>query len=175
MSVPDSRLANVLLGNNPRPTSKTGWSKLSGREVDIASFDYGEYDWSVACNQSRIGPGTVGWIYRSDGSYGHLAGLIVFSDDPQTEQEPGGDVDYCAGLLWRLPREWWVDGARIASRGWPAKRAPFGTRARRFRNGERLDESEARLLRKELHRVAQDWLLAQVAIQTSGAPGSVQP
>jgi hypothetical protein len=159
-----SQLANVLLGNNPSPTAKTGWSKVSGREFDLLSFDYGPGDWSIACNQKLIGPGTVGWIYRSDGSFGHLAGLIIFDGVPLPQTEPGGAVDYCSGMLWRLPREWWVDGARIASRGWPAKRAPFGTRTRRFRNGESLSEVEEAVLWNELHEVARDWLLANVAL-----------
>jgi hypothetical protein len=88
----EPQLAKVLPGNNPSPTSKTGWSKLSGREFDLLSFDYGQDGWSIACNQTLIGPGTIGWIYRSDGSFGHLAGLIMFECRPKGHKEPGGTV-----------------------------------------------------------------------------------
>ena len=121
-----------------RPISKTGWSNLSGREFDLLSLDYGHDAWSIACNQTLIGPGTIGWIYRFDGTFGHLAGLIVFDGRPKGHKEPGGTVHYCAGMLWRLPLEWWVDAARIAASGRPTCRAPFGGSARRFRNGERM-------------------------------------
>jgi hypothetical protein len=44
------------------------------REFDLLSFDYRRDGWSVACNQTLIGPRTIGWTYRSDGPFGHLAG-----------------------------------------------------------------------------------------------------
>lgn len=150
------QLSDVLLGNNPQPTAKTGWSKLSERAYDVLSHDYGPGDWSVACNLERIGIGTVGWIYRSDGSYGHLAAMIIFDGEPYSMQEAGGIAHYCDGLLWRLPREWWVDGARIGPAGWSG-RSPFG-KLRRFRNGEELKTADRAVLFSMLHPVARHWL-----------------
>jgi hypothetical protein len=156
------QLSDVLLANNPKPTAKTGWSNLSRREYDVLSHDHGSGNWSVACNLERIGPGTVGWIYRADGSFGHLAALIVFEDQPYPLKEPGGVVHYCDGLLWRLPREWWVDGARIRlDAGWSG-RSPFG-KMQRFRNGEELKAPDRAVLFTMLHPVAKMWLADQLA------------
>lgn len=150
-------LQDVLLTNNPHPTPQTAWSKLSHRAYDLLTWDYGPGGWSLACNIPQIGPGTTGWICRSDGSHGHLAGLIVFDDQPYEELEPGGPVHYCDGWLWRLPREWWIDGARIGTDPRWAGRAPFGE-VRRFRNGERLKQTHREVLWDLLHPVAREWI-----------------
>lgn len=151
------QLNDVLLGNNPRPTPQSAWSRVSHREYDLLTWDYNPGSWSVACHLSRIGPGTVGWIYRADGSYGHVAGLIVFSDLPYQQKEPGGTAHYCDGLLWRLPREWWIDGARVhVDKRWSG-RAPFGE-VRRFRNGEYLRPNDRQILWNLLHPVAREWI-----------------
>jgi hypothetical protein len=153
----NGRLNDVLLGNNPRPTAQTAWSKLSHREYDLLTWDYGHGSWSLGCNAGRIGPGTVGWIYRSDGSYGHLAGLIIFMGLSKQYSEPGGPVNYCDGWLWRLPREWWIDGARVrVDKRWSG-RAPFGD-VRRFRNGEYLKSHDREVLWDLLHPVAREWI-----------------
>lgn len=60
-----TQLDDVLLSNNPKPTTKTGWAKLSQREYDFVTWDFGPASWSVACNRDRVGPGTVGWIHRA--------------------------------------------------------------------------------------------------------------
>lgn len=162
------QLSDVLLGNNPHPTPHSAWIKASHRTDDLLSWDYGLSNWSIACNIGRIGPGTVGWIYRTDGSYGHLAGLIVFSDRPWPENEPGGVVHYCDGWLWRLPREWWIDGARVhADKDWSG-RAPFGN-IRRFRNGESLNPGDRAILAKLLHPVALGWIATTVDGQPNGS------
>lgn len=151
-------LSDVLLGNNPSPTTKTGWSKRSGREYDLLTWDYGPMSWSVECNLSRIGRGTVGWIHRTDGSWGHIAGIIVFDGESEDVDELGGASHYHKGVLWRLPIEWWIDGARIHLAGWSA-RAPFGgSKVRRFRNGESLNASDVAVLERLLHPVAVAWL-----------------
>lgn len=151
------RLHDVLLGNNPRPTKMSGWHRLSQRRYDLAAWDYGPSNWNIACNVARIGPATVGWIHRSDGSHGHLAGLIVFTHKPDPVAEPGGSTHYCDGLLWRLPREWWIDGARVTAHPAWTNRAPFGP-TRRFRNGEELSASCRAVLASLLHPVAREWL-----------------
>lgn len=152
------RLDNVLLGNNPSPTSKTAWSNRSGREYDLLTWDYGDGGWSVECNLGRIGPGTVGWIYRADGGWGHVAGVIVFDGSPYAAKERGGTSHYCDGVMWRLPLEWWIDGARVQLAGW-SHRAPFAaTGVRRFRNGESLQAHDVEVLEHLLHPVAMDWL-----------------
>ncbi|MDF2092594.1 hypothetical protein P0Y31_09580 [Knoellia sp. 3-2P3] len=159
---PRPQLDDVLLSNNPKPTSKTGWAKLSQREYDFVTWDFGVASWSIACNRDRVGPGSVGWIHRADGSFGHLAGLIVFDDTPSSVREPGGTVDHCTGILWRLPREWWIDGARVALHPAWSGRAPFGA-TRRFRNGEQLKIQDRDVLWEMLHPVARDWVEAEVA------------
>jgi hypothetical protein len=158
-------LDHVLLGNNPSPTAKTGWSKLSGRVYDLVTWDYGPSDWSVTCNLKNVGPGTVGWIYRSDGSFGYIAGLIVFSSTPQPQQEAKGVVHYCEGLLWRLPREYWIDVARVSAHkaGWSG-RSPFKT-VKRFANGEQLKTPDKLILWDLLHPVAQAWISSEVSRQ----------
>lgn len=39
-SIETGRLSDVLLSNNPHPTGKTGWTKLSHREYDLLTWDY---------------------------------------------------------------------------------------------------------------------------------------
>lgn len=151
------QLSDVLLGNNPSPTAKTGWTRRSGRTYDLLTWDYDWGSWSIACNKERISLGTIGWIYRSDGSFGHLAGLIVFGEETSDEGRGARRVYYRSGWLWRLPREWWVDGARIAAHPDWAGRAPFGA-VRRFRNGEELRSRHREIVWQHLHPIAQEWV-----------------
>jgi hypothetical protein len=145
----------MSFGNNPHPSGKTGWTQLSHREYDLRTWDYGEGNWSVTCNRQRVGPGTLGWIHRADGSHGHLAGLIVFTDVPQPQDEPGGTAYYGDGWLWRLPREWWIDGARVsAQHGWSG-RALFGP-TRRFRTAKNSGPTTVRSCTASSRRPAMD-------------------
>jgi hypothetical protein len=113
----------MLFASNPNPDFKAGWSALSGRSYDVRSADYSDDDdWSLACNIDRAGAGTVGWIHRADGSFGHLAALIVFHGYTRTLKEHGNEITYSSGNLWRLPAEWWIDGARITASRWSGAR-----------------------------------------------------
>jgi hypothetical protein len=160
-----TRLDHVLLASNPSPDLKGGWSAMSRRSYDVRTADFSEHDdWSLACNVDRVGAGTVGWIHRADGSFGHLAALIVFAGRTWTQKEHRSELTYSSGTLWRFPAEWWVDGARIAASGWSG-RAPYG-RHRRFRNGEKIEPSDVHVLRLLLHPVARTWLEATVTAVT---------
>jgi hypothetical protein len=159
------QLSDVLLGNNPHPHPQHGgWPKLAGRSYDLLEWDYGYGSWSVGCNLDRIGKGTLGWIYRADGSWGRLAGLIVFgTDEAESVREKRGVVHYQNGWLWRLPLEWWIDGARIHESGWTKRRAPFGGEIRHFQNGVSLDINDVDVLWRLLNPVAQEWVNATIS------------
>jgi hypothetical protein len=80
----------------------------------------------------------------------------------RSRSNPGGTVWYVPGALFPLPREWWIDGARLHLAGWP-QRAPFGAGAtgRRmavFRSGEALPQDAVELLDIYLHAVAREWV-----------------
>jgi hypothetical protein len=156
-------VADVILGCNPNPVPGTsGWSERTGRVFDVFDEDYGPGDWSLSChdgvvsNSRRVvGPGTVGWVHRSDGAWGHLAGVIVFNGDPRLEAD---DEVYCDGVMFRFPVEWWIPGEDINTAGW-SNRAPWGdTTPRRYRNGEELKTADAAVLQRLLHPVALDWV-----------------
>jgi hypothetical protein len=114
------------------------------------------------CNRPRVGPGTVGWIYVADGRYGYLTGLIVFNEYPVETLHDNAAVHYCGGHLWRLPREWWIGGARVRLAPDWSGRGPFSRQAR-IQNGEELRDGDHRVLRELLHPVAREWIDGKVA------------
>jgi len=153
-------LDDILLGSNKN--ASTGWSAVADRHYDITLDNYGTGGWSVAWNVDKVGGRTIGWIVRADGNWGHVAGLLAVTAEPQPQVEPYGTVHYVPGVLFPLPREWWIDGARLNLAGWP-RRSPFGvsrhgTRMARFRNGERLVAAATLLMFARLHPVAQAWV-----------------
>jgi hypothetical protein len=155
-------LPNVLIGDNPTEASR--WTEHTGQVFDILGKEYGISDWSIRVRNRNIGPGTVGWMYRADGDWGHLAAIMVFGLTPEedTYVEPSNrKLRYRQGVLFPLPREWWVDGARIHQHGW-SSRAPWGGKIRRFQNGEQLSAGDVQVLRGLLHPVASEWLDATV-------------
>jgi len=155
--VSSNHLQHVLLGCNPNSNLQSGWSSKSLRTHDVLADAYDDRgDWSIAGNITGIGPGTIGWIYRADGSFGHPAGLIAFDGDQDEFIEHGNKITYGRGWLFPLPWEWWVDGARISASTWSG-RAPFG-KIRRFRKGERISTADAAVLRNLLHPVARIWI-----------------
>jgi hypothetical protein len=156
----------VYLGNNPNARMTSGWSGLSGRTYDIADWDYGLTGWSTACNfptpkgpnqAARIAAGSQAPVARSNGGWGHVAALAVFTGRQDKVREPHGLVTYAEAMIWTLPREWWIHGADIAShRSYPSS-APF---VRRRRNGERLTDVEVQVIRQLLGDAAPaalDW------------------
>jgi hypothetical protein len=156
-------VSDVLLGCNPAPAPGTGgWSGRTGRVFDMLLEDYGPGDWSLSChdgvlrNSRRVvGPGTIGWIYRSNGDWGHLAGIAVFIDQPHLEVD--GEV-YCDCTLFPLPVDWWLEGDEINAAGW-SNRAPWGdTTPRRCQNGEELSAADTALLERLIHPVARAWV-----------------
>lgn len=155
-----AQLTDILLGSNKRASS--GWAASTGRSFDVLMDDYGPGNWSIACNKKRIVPGTIGWIVRSDGGWGHIAGILAITEDHEDVKEPHGTVTYARGIIFPLPREWWIDGARLHLDGWDT-RAPFGLtnaggRLARFRAGESLDDHLVALIEQHLHSVALDWV-----------------
>lgn len=155
-----TQLADVLLSSSKKAT--TGWAALTGRTYDVTLDDYGASNWSVACNLAKIDVGTIGWIARADGNWGHIAGLLAVQDQPYKQIEANGEVWYAPGVVFPLPREWWVDGARLHLGGWP-NRAPFGrgSSGRRmavFRSGESVPGSAVALIEHLLHPVVLEWV-----------------
>jgi len=156
------RLTDVLLGSNWNATS--GWAATAGRSYDVALARYGHGRWSVACNLTRIDDGTIGWIIRADGTWGHVAGVLAVSGLPEPTREAGGIVQYVPGLLFPLPRDWWLDGARLQLDGWQTA-APFGlsaagNRMAQFQGGQTLGDHHVALIEQHLHPVALDWIEA---------------
>ncbi len=152
-------LSDVLLGSNWNAT--TGWSATAGRSYDIALAHYStKARWSVACNLNRIDAGTIGWIIRADGTWGHVAGLLAVSGPPKPIREAGGTVHYVPGLLFPLPRDWWLDGARLQLDGWqtaaPVGLSAAGNRMARFQGGQVLDGAHVALIEQHLLPVALD-------------------
>ena len=91
--MPRTRLAHVLLSNKPKPDFKGGWPAMSHRNYDVREADYDTDDgWSLACDVDRVGAGTVGWIHRADGAFGHLAALIVFDGRIRARREHGNKI-----------------------------------------------------------------------------------
>lgn len=158
-----AQLTDILLGSSKSAT--TGWAATTGRSYDVLMADYGPAEWSIGCNANRIGEGTIGWIVRSDGHWGHVAGILAVEDRYDEVEEENGLVMYVPGTLFPLPREWWIDGARLHLDGWLA-RAPFGrsasgNRLARFRGGESLDQDLVALIEDQLHEVALEWVAAR--------------
>ena len=64
------------------------------------------------------------------------------------------------GLVFPLPREYWIDGARIQfnpkERWEPA--GPFKPWPSNYANGVALSDSNAAILRRQLHPVVTEWL-----------------
>lgn len=154
------QLSDILLGSNK--DSGRGWAQVAARSFDVLLSDYGKGSWSVGCNLERIDRGTIGWIVRSDGGWGHLAGVLAVDGPPAPEREPGGTVHYAPGLLFPFPREWWIDGARLNLAGWPSA-APFGSkrtggRMAQFRSGQELHRDGLRLIESRLHPLLLDWV-----------------
>lgn len=157
------RLTDVILGCNPAPTSGgRGWGGRTRRVCDIDGEAYGPGAWSLSChdgvihNSTRVvGPGTLGWIYRSDGGWGHLAGLIGFTGHPYLAAD--GEV-YCEGVLFPLPTEWWLPGEDINAAGW-SNRAPWGdTTPTRFQNGQELVTADISVLEGLIHPAVRAWV-----------------
>ena len=156
-----------MIGCNPNPTFREGWSSKSGRAFNV--MDEPPYDkhsdWSIASNKYRIKRGTVGWMHLFNGADGHLVGLLIFSGKPRPEEETNRrtgeqfEITYGPGSLWRMPQEWWVPGRRIQAHPEWSDAAPYTSRrVKRFANGMALAESDAAVLRNFLHRDAQGWL-----------------
>lgn len=149
-----TQLEHVLLGSTPGPRSR--WAQATGRTYDIRVDEYGRQDYAVSVNIDRIGAGTVGWICHRDGGLGALAGLIIFSGE-EAEEEPASGVTYKPGIIWPLPREYWIDGGRLRARRW--RGAPFKEAPNRFQNGQEAKPDNVKLIYKELAPVVRDWLL----------------
>ena len=147
-----TRLKDVILGCNPNATGTTGgWNGGPGRVFDVFGEPYGPGNWSLSCNVRVVGPGTIGWIGRSDGDWGDLAGIIGFTGHPSRHSDR--EV-YCEGILFALPFEWWIPGKDINAAGW-SNRAPWGdTTPRRCRSGEELAAPDVAVLERLLHPVA---------------------
>ena len=136
-----SQLGDVLLGD--RQGDSSPWSKATGREYDIRAGAYGLSSYAVTVNRDRVGPGTTGWICFRDGSFGYIAGLCIFTGATQAKGADG--IAYAPGLIYPLPREYWIDGARIQLSKWSG-RAPFKAPPNRFRNGEAIETSDVAVL-----------------------------
>lgn len=152
--VPRTQLDHVLLGSTPGERSR--WAQATGRAYDIRVDEYGPQDYSVSVNIDRIRRGTVGWICHRDGGLGAIAGLIVFSSG-KVEHEPESGVNYLPGVIWPLPREYWIDGGRLMQRGWTG--SPFKTGPSQFRNGQEAKPENMKILYREIAPVVADWLL----------------
>jgi hypothetical protein len=146
-----SFLTDILLGSNP--TDESRWTQRTGWLADIAQVGCKDGDWTVKCNLSCSGPGTVGWFARfGDEGRPPLAGFIVCSGPPleyEFEDKIGSLVRewYLSGHLHGWTPQLWVSGSDIEAAGWPATRAPWGsTSVYQFRNGERLDSDCVKLL-----------------------------
>lgn len=151
-------LEDVLLASNKLATA--GWAAKAQRQFDVLLSDYGDGGWSLACNWTRIGPGSIGWIIRADQAWGHVAGCLAVDGDPYTVKEKGGPVWYAEGTIFPWPREWWIDGARLHVAGWTG--APFGLtragkRAARFQSGVTLNLHSLDLIEQLAHPVAIEW------------------
>lgn len=149
-----SRLDHLLLGS--APGSNGSWAQRNGRTYDVRTDDFGDSDYSVSVNIDRVGPGTVGWIVHFDGSFGKIAGVIVFYG--QGDDQPGDR--YEQGRLWPLPSEYWIDGARLQLLGWEG--APFHDGPRRFRNGQTVKPGNVALLLRHIALPVREWMDAEV-------------
>lgn len=115
-------------------------------------------------NIDRIGPGTVGWIVHRDGSFGAVAGVIVFFGGAENVGDRDG-IQYEKGRLWPLPHEYWIDGARLQLLGW--RGAPFKTGPSRFQNGTTVRLENLALLMKQVALPVKEWMVSEVAAARS--------
>lgn len=154
------QLTEVLFGSNHTTSSR--WSQETGRTADIAGCGFIEDgEWSVTCNIRRIGRGTTAYFARSgDGGAPVWAGFMVCTEDPMEyellndDESPILKADgtiatgwYVQGRLHGWDERLWVPAADIQAEGWPATRAPFGSKAvPQFRNGERMTPDLTRAL-----------------------------
>ncbi len=160
-----SVLTDVWLGSRP---GKSPWSEKSGRTYDIRTDTYGPSKYSIAANRKRIGRGTTGWICHRDGSFGAIAGLFVFDGGTEVHAE----LLFMTGLVFPLPREYWIDGARIQfnpKEQWePA--GPFKPWPNNYANGVAVSTSNAVVLRRQLHPVVAEWLERHTATASIQLP-----
>ena len=66
-------------------------------------------------------------------------------------------LDYKDGLLWPLPSDYWIDGARVVLGGWSGA-APFKPSPNRFQNGVSVKDTDAGILWRLSAPPVQDWL-----------------
>lgn len=146
-------LTDVWLGSRP---GKSPWSGKAGRTYDIRTDTYGRSKYSIAANRKRIESGTTGWICHRDGSFGAIAGLFVFDGGAEVEAE----LLFMTVLVFPLPREYWIDGALIQfnpkERWVPA--GPFKPWPNNYANGVAVSDSNAAILRRQLHPVVAECL-----------------
>lgn len=149
----NTQIAHVLLGSTPSQTST--YALATGLTYDIRTDVYGPGPYTLRVNHKRVGDGTIGWVCHRDGSYGVIAGVMVFDGTP-VHREPGG-LEYKDGLLWPLPSDYWIDGARIRLEGWSGA-APFKPSPSRFQNGVSVSEADAEILLRLCAPPVRDWL-----------------
>lgn len=154
-TTPRSPLTHVMLSSTPG--SSNPWAEKTGRTYDIRVADYGDNrSYNVTVNIDRVQRGSVGWICHRDGGLGAVAGLIVFNGKKGHED----GLVYKYGTIWPLPREYWVDGGRLITRGWDG--APFCKGPSRFQNGREARPANIAILQRELHPAVKDWLRYQL-------------
>lgn len=147
-----SQLDHVMLGSTPADTSP--YAVATGLSYDIRTDKYGSGPYTIRVNRQRVGEGTVAWIVHRDGSYGVVAGVMIYDDMPVY---PGDDgLHYKTGLLWPLPSDYWIDGARLRLDGWAG--APFKAAPNRFQNGQAITDGNARILLRRAAAPVVDWL-----------------
>jgi hypothetical protein len=95
-----------------------------------------------------------------DGSFGYVAGLCIFTDVTQAKDADG--LAYAPGIVYPLPREYWIDGARIQLSKWSG-RAPFKSSPNRFRNGEAIDTLDVKVLTSLLAEPVCVWRWALIS------------
>jgi hypothetical protein len=157
-----SRWHFVLLSSSPGDGN--AWAKISGRVHNLMHDDYDEdAAWTLTCRISKIVPGTVGFICFADGCYGKISALFIFDGRTWEEQEVNGPVTYGSGVLWRLPSNYEVDGARLRLDPDWSGRAPFTKLPNRkvlpFRNGEALKGSDVAVIWSHLHPFVRNWIV----------------
>ena len=147
-----SRLTEVLFGSNPPPASR--YTQATGATADIADVGFVEDgDWTLGCNQDRIGEGTIVFFPRfGDGGCPPLGGFMVCTEDAEDFEIEDTDGNQLVDSNGNPLVEWsvrgrlhgwdeslWVPGELIQAAGWPTNRSPWGaSNVRQFRNGERL-------------------------------------
>ncbi len=104
-----------------------------------------------------IVPGTIGWMHRSDGYWGHLAGLMAFTGHPYLSPSGDGEV-YCNGIIDPWPEDEWISGKDINAAGW-TDRSPWGDiTPRRHRSGESLLPQYVAILEGLITPETRDWV-----------------